>query len=396
MGARDGRTSVEDAQRVIAAALEARRDEIEGKLRRFLETDERTANVLDVEYTEGLRACIPKAIDYALAGISGEGRSKPDVPAVLLIQARVAARNGVSFAVVQRRYMHCFHLYAGCLLKEAEEHRVDTMGALHCLRRAKALFDDLLDAIEDEYERERARPSTREQRHAGLVRERLAGRYVDDSALDYEFNNCHVALIARGVGASGAIRAISKELDCLSLIVQIDERVVWAWLGKRGAPDLDKLQRLVSLHWPADTPLGIGEVGRGDEGWRRTYHQARSAFRLALRTPAKVFRYGNDPLLMALTENDELAEWLRETFLAPLKAEKDGGLKSLRTLRAYLAADRNARSAAAALKVAPQTVANHLQTVERLIGRPLSDCAMEIDLALRLEELEAPGRREVE
>jgi hypothetical protein len=57
------------------------------------------------------------------------------------------------------------------------------------------------------------------------------------------------------------------------------------------------------------------------------------------------------------------------------------------TLRAYFAADRNNKSAASALGVSRQAVANRLSKVETRIGQPLSMCADAVDAALRMEEL---------
>jgi len=49
--------------------------------------------------------------------------------------------------------------------------------------------------------------------------------------------------------------------------------------------------------------------------------------------------------------------------------------------------ERNVSSTAAALGVSRQTVSNRLRTIEERLARPLSDCAAEVDAALRLEEL---------
>ncbi len=45
-------------------------------------------------------------------------------------------------------------------------------------------------------------------------------------------------------------------------------------------------------------------------------------------------------------------------------------------------------SAAAALGVSRQTVINRLHAVEERLGRPLGACAVEVEAALRLEELD--------
>jgi DNA-binding PucR family transcriptional regulator len=64
------------------------------------------------------------------------------------------------------------------------------------------------------------------------------------------------------------------------------------------------------------------------------------------------------------------------------------------TLRAYFECERNITSAAAALAVDRGTVANRLRVVEEQVGRSLNDCAVDLQLALGLDELDgskSPG-----
>ncbi|MCL2770562.1 MAG: helix-turn-helix domain-containing protein, partial [Solirubrobacterales bacterium] len=56
---------------------------------------------------------------------------------------------------------------------------------------------------------------------------------------------------------------------------------------------------------------------------------------------------------------------------------------------AYLAAERNISSAAAALGVARSTVEARLSTIERRLGRSLHPCPAELEVALALGELQA-------
>ena len=66
---------------------------------------------------------------------------------------------------------------------------------------------------------------------------------------------------------------------------------------------------------------------------------------------------------------------------------------AIKTLRAYLAADRNATSAAAALGVNRNTIAERLRAIEATLGRPLSACGPELEAALRLAELDGAVAR---
>jgi DNA-binding PucR family transcriptional regulator len=79
--------------------------------------------------------------------------------------------------------------------------------------------------------------------------------------------------------------------------------------------------------------------------------------------------------------------WLKD-FLAPLRSYKDGGVGLLQTLRALIDAECNRRAAATALDIDRHTVESRLRTAEELLGRTLLTCLPELDIALRLEELD--------
>jgi DNA-binding PucR family transcriptional regulator len=118
-----------------------------------------------------------------------------------------------------------------------------------------------------------------------------------------------------------------------------------------------------------------------------THQQASAALPIALRSPEPFVRYADVALLASILQDDLLASSLRELYLDPLERERDGGEVARRTLRAYFAAERNVSSAAVALGVKRHTVTNRLRTIEQRLGRPLNDCASEVDTALRLEDL---------
>ena len=140
----------------------------------------------------------------------------------------------------------------------------------------------------------------------------------------------------------------------------------------------------------AQATLALGEIGYDVAGWRRTHWQAREAFLVARLTPGRLLRYADVALLASMVQDDLLTTSLRELYVAPLSGEHDNGRTLRDTMRAYFEAGRDGAVAAAALRVSPQTVANRLQVVETRIGRSLTDCAVAMEAALRLEELDLP------
>ena len=387
--AQSSQASIGQLRAKLSARLEARRAEIEQAARTRIHAVSQGTEAKDPEYLEGLRMAIAAAIDYSFAGIERSEERVPPVPAALLTQARLAARSGVSLDTVLRRYFAGYTLLGDFLMREAEEGGLLHDEALQRVLRAQAaLFDHLIAAVTEEYGREaKGRVDSVEGRRTERVRRLLAGELLDTSELRYDFEACHLGLIAAGRGAREAIRALATTLDCRLLLIRRDEGTLWAWLGGRRQVDPEDLERIVSETWPAHLPLALGEPAESLPGWRLTHQQARAALPIALRSPEAFTRYAEVALLASMLQDNLLATSLRELYLVPLSKERDGGETLRETLRAYFAAERNVSSAAAALGVSRQTVVNRLRSIEERLGCPLGGCAAEMEAALRLEGL---------
>ncbi|HEY7456892.1 MAG TPA: helix-turn-helix domain-containing protein, partial [Solirubrobacterales bacterium] len=83
---------------------------------------------------------------------------------------------------------------------------------------------------------------------------------------------------------------------------------------------------------------------------------------------------------------------LRELYLRPLETERDGGATLRETLRAHLSAAGNVSSAASALGVSRRTVSRRIRAIEEKLSRRLMDAGPEVEIALRLGDLEQAGR----
>ncbi len=333
------------------------------------------------------------AIDYGLKSIQSSDRNRPQVPAALLVQARVAARNAVGLDTVLRRYFAGYALLGDFIIEEAEVNGVLAGAQLKRLLRAQAsIFDRLLAEVSEEHAREtEARHRPADERRAELVRRLLAGEHLDASELAYDLEATHVGLVAEGFGAAEAIREIAAGLDRRLLLVRQGEDTVWAWFGGWHAVDREELPDLISRAWPQGVSLALGEPGEGIGGWRLTHRQACAGLPIAQHVSEPFVRYADVALLASILKDELLATSLREIYLAPLEAERDGGKAARETLRSYLTTGRNITSAAAALGVNRNTVANRLRSIEEAIGRPLDAWAAELEAVLKLEELHSPG-----
>ncbi len=309
------------------------------------------------------------------------------MPAVLLVQARIAARNGVSLDTVLRRYFAGYALLGDFVLEEAQEKGLLQGEPLKRLLRAQAArFDRLLAAVSEEHVREtEERPTSTEELRGELVERLLAGERLDASELAYDFEAIHLGLIAVGPGAEDAIRELASSLDRIPLLIRREEQTLWAWLGGRRAVERNDLELLLTSILPPQISLAIGEPAEGPGGWRLTHQQAKAAMPIAVRSPEPFVRYADVALLASMLQDGLLATSLRRLYLKPLEADRDGGEVARETLRAYFAAGRNTASTAAMLGVNRKTVASRLRRIEALIGCPLSDRTAEIEATLQVE-----------
>ncbi len=391
------RPSFEQARAELSARLRERREEIEqAVLTRTLAVSGTGEPVdldsLDPEYLQGLRTAVSAAVDYALAVVERGEERAPSPPPVLLTQARLAARYGIGLDTVLRRYSAGYVLISDFLVEEAE--RSGLRGPfLQRLLRSQAALDRLLAALSEEYAREeRERPGTTEQRRTERIERLLAGEPIDASELEYDLEGHHLALLATGPGVAIALRELATAIDARLLTACRGEDTLWAWLGARRELDPEELHRHASAIWPKGAVLVTGEPGKGLLGWRLSHRQAKATLTVAQRGPEPLVRYADVALLAAVLGDDLLATSLRQLYLEPLQAERDGGEVARETLRAYFAVGRNVSSAAAALGVQRHTVTNRLRAIEQRIGRPLSTWITEIEILLRLEELKDRAR----
>ena len=374
----------------LARALRSRRHEIEEATLLRVHAVSALPRGGDPEYAVGLRAAISAGVDYGLEGVERGAEALLPVPEALLAQARLAARSGVSLDTVLRRYLAGHTLLEDFLISEAERARSLGTPVLGRLLRSQAqIVDRLLATVSTAYTEEASRrQQSAERRKAEKIERLLAGEPIETAELHYPFEAHHLAFVAFGPRAQAALEFLAKALDVVTLSAAGREQTLWVWLGSKSPLDPGRVLAL-GHRIPPGLTLALGEPGEGLAGWRRSHRQARAALSVALRGEQPAVRYADVALLASALQDDLLARSLRHIYLEPLEAERDGGAALRETLRAYFAAQHNVSSAAAALGVTRQTVASRLRTVEEQLERPLSECAPELALALRLHAMGA-------
>lgn len=372
----------------LIARVRGRRHEIEGATLTRVEAFADHGGQVDPEYVAGLRDAVCAAIDFGIETLERSPERPLPIPTALLSQARLAARNRISLDTVLRRYFAGYALLGDFLIEEAERvEPMETATLKRLLRSQATVLDRLLVAVSEEYRREeRGRLTSAEQRRADHVRRLLAGELLDTSDLAYDLGGFHLGLVSSGPDGAEALEALVNQLDCRLLLIRPDVDSAWAWLGSRQDFGSERIEELALRQIPPGVTLAIGEPGSGTSGWRLTHRQAQAALPVALRDGAPVVRYAEVAMVASMLHDDLLETSLRQLYLAPLSAERDGGKTARETLCAYFAAERNVSSAAAMLGVSRQAVGSRLRTIEERIGRRLSSCATEVEAALRLTE----------
>lgn len=340
----------------------------------------------DPGYLDGFRTAAAAAVDFAVETLLGTSGDDPPIPPVFLLQARLAARNRVRLDIVLRRYTAGHAILIDFLFEEVEqESRFTSSEVRSLLASTAAVFDRLLLSVGDEYAREAERFSrnVRERSRVDRVERLIAGELAASDLLDYRFDLWHIGLVLDGADARTAARDLAREADRRLLAVEPRVGTLWAWLGGKSRIEAAEVAKVVR-NWRCDMKIALGEPGQGIGGWRLSHQQALVVFPLAEGAPVALARYAEKGILASIQKDQVLSESLRKLYLEPLTDEKDGEDVLGETLRAYFAAECSTSSAASALQVHRQTVSSRLRAVEEKLGRSISECFLELNLALTL------------
>jgi PucR C-terminal helix-turn-helix domain len=374
-------------RRDLLAAVAGRRGEIVDRVMARVQVIGDGTRATDAEYLEGVRRAVETAIDHTIAASAGPEDRPPSVPSAVLAQARLAARRRTPLETVLRRYLAGHAVLGDFVAEEAERLAVTPAMLRRVLRIQAAETDRVLAAISTTYRQEAhsARPLSGDRRRTARVRRLLDGELLDPSGLEYDLDRWHVGMVSRGPAAAGGLPV---HPDAARLVVPGDaDGFVWAWLGFRERPDPFVIAMTPSSDSGECQRTGVGEPAHGRSGWRLTHQQAHAALSVAIRSDETVTRYADVALLAAALRDELLATSLRSLYLEPLGGDKDDGEVLRATLRAYLEAERNASSAAAALGVSRNTVTNRLRAIETKLGHLRPSILSNVAVALQLSEL---------
>ncbi|NKQ58687.1 ABC transporter substrate-binding protein [Amycolatopsis sp. K13G38] len=272
------------------------------------------------------------------------------------------------------------------------------------LTGAFAFIDRVTQQVVSAYQEERDRWLLgRSAARAARVRALLDGGADlegSETALGYRLRGTHLAMIVwhgveplSGNGLSGLERLTGEIAENLPsagkpLFVPIDELSSWVWvpLDRAGLPDEDHVRKVLAGADPT-VRLAIGEPGEGLEGFRRSHRQAQRVHALADAAGEHcdrvlTFREVGAIALMAADLGAAKA-WVSDT-LGELATDDEQHARARDTLRVFLATGSSYTAAAGLLSMHKNSVQYRVRKAQDMLGRPVSDNRLDVELALKL------------
>jgi DNA-binding PucR family transcriptional regulator len=273
-----------------------------------------------------------------------------------------------------------------------------------------AYMDTVSSRLADEYMIERERWA----RSAEAVRVDTVRAILDmaqspadpdlaSARLGYELRRQHLGFVvsADAAGEQGLAETrrlalgIAEAVNCPQpLLVPLGGSVLGGWIGGSSAADLEALNDLALAHLLTNgVHVAIGTLGNGVAGFRRTHVEATHARKVAVRArrPGHVTRYATVALASLACADIDQARGLVHRELGPLARGDDETLRLAATLRVYLEEGSSLERAARRLGVHKNTINRRVRRAQELLGRPLEERTLELQVALAVSPLLSAG-----
>lgn len=392
----------------VAAALATRTTELTGELVELYARELPHLANDDESLVSLLSASVYQNVDTALRIFQhGIDPRRVEAPAAAMEYARRLAQRGTQVVDLIRAYYLGQTALLEYSLREAVRVEADPvkLGAMmeHALTGAFAFIDRVTQQVVSAYQEERERwLVNRSAVRAARVRSLLAGDGADTSetGLGYRLRGTHLAMIVwqspvDGNGhVLGGLEAVAGELAASlpstggPLFVPNDEVCAWVWfpLEKPAMPDEERVREVLAKAHPG-IRFVLGEPGEGLDGFRQSHRQAMRVYNLAFAAGEHCDRVltFRDVGAMALMAGDMAAArgWVADT-LRELAIDDEQHARLRDTLRVFLAAGGSYTAAAGQLTMHKNSVQYRVRKAEEILGRPVSENRLDVELALRL------------
>lgn len=267
-------------------------------------------------------------------------------------------------------------------------------------------IDQTTTALVTEYlaERERWNRSA-EARRAESVAEILAGGAVDvdaaSRALGYDLRRWHVGVVLWSEDEDAADDRLTTLQHAAAdiaegiassqrpLVLASEGASLWAWVGSTERPADEAVAAATEAARSDGISVGLGEPAKGVEGFRHTHERAlltRKVMRLTGSRPGNVRRYGSLALTAVLSADVDLMRAFVADELGELSADDDATSRLRSTLLVYFEEDLSASRTGRRLSIHRNTVNYRVKRCVELLGRPVRERRVELEVALLLRE----------
>ena len=357
-----------------------------------------------------VRSCASN-VEAAFEVLLGGGPDAPVTPPPEAIAfAHELVHRGVGLAALLRAYRLGQWFVHTTVEAKATELQVEPAVRWQVLTHVSNYMFLYVDAISaklvEDYEAERARwIRGAAAARAELITAMLEGEQVDAGVatekLRYDVSRNHLAMIVWADGSDprlepGMLEAAAGELAKTLgggpvLTIAIGERVVWAWTSGEALDDAPAQDGTGAQPLAVRDGLraAVGVRGEGPAGLVDSHEKAREARRVAelLAVPeGSVVSYRAVALTSLLTAVPAVAVGFAESELGALAEESDNAEKLRTTLSVYLEENLSAVRTARRLYVHQNTVVYRVKQAEELLGRPVEQRRLELEVALRIAD----------
>lgn len=372
--------------------MRSRADEIEQAILERLGAHKQDFLTIEQGSSEAPSNIVRSALEYGIATVERGAAGSPPLPPLLIGHAHNAVWLSIDIETLTNRYLAGYFLFQDFLLRESEP--LQSIGQLEGLREimrsTDALFQRMLRTISEEYRREATvKRRSPDAKRLDKIKGLLAGRLAEHSDLSYDFCAHHLGLVGGGRDAIQAMQWLAGSLRGGLLYVHATPLITWAWIGMHEPVEQDDFASILAGSPKLDAHVAFAGPAQGLSGWRLVHKQAAAAMPVARKSSHRFIQYREVALLASATNDEVLRGFLKRRYLSPLSSSRKNSAALKQTLRAYFSVEGNVSSAAALLGVKRHTVTNRLKKVEQALDCPLTSCMAELELALRIDNLEA-------
>lgn len=406
------KSDVDRCVRQIAAGLHQRLSEVTAIIVRLLQ-EEIPELALDTPSIELLGASVGGNVDTALHAMRyGIEVQRVEAPTAAMEYARRLAQHGVPVHGLVRAYRVGQRRMHELVSAEVRATDMDPMVRVAVLEKMSAIMFAYIDWMSQQvvevYEEERERWLENQNNLRALrIREILAAKAPVDvdaasTTIRYPLRWHHVAVVLwypQAGGEGDELPRLQRFLRDMGhaagvaaspLFVPADAVCGWGWLPFRAAaPEaIEKARQFAAAH-PDSPSVGLGSMGVGVGGFRRSHRSALAAKTVAAaRDPDKpTVIAADDPgvSVAALLGADiaQAREWVTEV-LGDLAGDNESDARLRDTLYVFLSSDGSYKLAAERLNLHSNTVKYRIGRAAARRGRRIGADRLAVELALLL------------